>query len=167
MAFTTAAVLAGTSLALSAAGSYAQYKGEREQAKTATSVSEFNARLKENETIQSEMIASENVRRARAQNERTKSTQLSRIGASGVVANAGSPLEVIGYTAGQMELQVADMEFRNVIERDAGFAEADAIRYEGARTSKAARIASRGTIMSGVARLAGSGYGFYDEGAFN
>lgn len=163
MAFATA--LAVGSLAATGASTILQYKGQKEQARTAQSVAEFNAKLRENAAIQADMIGVENVRRLRTEHKRASAKQVVAIAKSGVTST-GSPLEQIVDAAGQMELAAQDVKYRADQERAAGFSEARSIRYEGASAAKGYKRAAFGTILSGAANFAGGAYKFHDEGAF-
>jgi hypothetical protein len=118
--------LAIGAMAASAVGTGVAIYGQRQQAKTAKAVGEYNARvdeqnataaaqaadynakLGENEAIQTELDNSESVRRKRLESARYASTQRARFAASGVT-DEGSPLLVMAETNKLLEMDAQEM----------------------------------------------------------
>lgn len=129
--------LAIASLAASAVGTGVSMYGQRQAAKTAASVgdynakisqmtgdynaavseqnakqvadtSEYNAKVLEAQALQGEMDSRENIRRKRLENARYQSTQRSRFAASGVT-DEGSPLIVMAETAALLEMDAQEV----------------------------------------------------------
>lgn len=214
--------LAIGSLATTAVGTGISIYGQRQAAKTAQSVGDYNARISEmageynasvaeqnaaqvaatsaynaklleNQALQTEMDARENVRRKRLENTRYLSTQRSRFAAAGVT-DEGSPLEAMAETAKLLEMDALEVNRQAQIraaqvragaaeerrqgtfqagqykqqagfERFYGAAGAAKSRYGGAAEASAYRVASVGTLLQGAGQIAGSAYTFRRQGA--
>lgn len=159
MAMTTTAVVAYMALAAAAAGTYVAYDAAQTQKATAKSVSEYNAKLQENQTIQGDMEARENSNRQRRMNRLTMSSQRAQLAKMGV-SETGSPLAVLAETAGLLEMQVQDEKRANEARRRAGFASAEMTRVEGRQLASAYNKQAQATLLSGAANMAGQ-YGNY------
>ena len=141
------------SLGLTAASGVMQYQAQRGMAKTAEATANYNAKLQENAAIQGEMESREEARRERARAEAFKSSQRAAIGASGATF-AGSPLEVLGETAGQIELGRLDASRAAELARRRGMNSAQMTRWEGGQLAKGYRKQAFGTLLSTGAGLA-------------
>ena len=80
------------------------------KSRTAKAAGKFNAAKLRNDAMQKEAIGRLNITRQRAVNERYLSTMRAKFAAAGVQLQ-GSPLAVLGSTAGQLETDIADMAF--------------------------------------------------------
>jgi len=157
--------LAVVSLLTTVASTAMQAKAQREQAKVAEQTAAYNSKLQENQAIQGDMEDREAIRRERAVNAKLKGEQRAAIGGSGVTA-VGSPLEVLGETAGLMELNIMDSARAAEARRRSGFAQASMTRWEGANLAEGYRKQATGTILSGIGQVASDAYGFKKSGAF-
>lgn len=158
-----AAVMAVGSLVATGVSTYMQYQGQREAARTAERVSDYNARLQENAAIQREMEAREQIRRSRLEGERFKGTQRVAI-AKGGITTEGSPLEIMGQTAGELEMRALDSYRVAEAEKRHGFAQAGMTRWEGSQQAKMFRRQSTGTLLSGFANMSSQAVGFGTAG---
>jgi hypothetical protein len=157
--------LAVVSLLSTVASVSMQAKAQRESARVAEKTAEYNAKSQENQAIQADMEDREAIRRERAVNATLKGEQRAAIGGSGVTA-VGSPLEVLGETAGLMELNIMDSARAAEARRRSGFANAAMTRWEGSNIASGYRKQATGTILSGIGQAASSAYGLYNAGAF-
>jgi hypothetical protein len=153
------AYLTAAALILAAVGTYVSYDASQTQKATAKSVSEYNAKLAENQTIQADLEARENSNRQRRQNRLAMSSQRARLAKMGV-SEAGSPLAVLAEQAGLMELQIQDQKRADEARRRAGFATAAQTRIEGQALASAYNKQGQATLLSGASNIAG-GYGRY------
>lgn len=167
MAFTTTAILSYAAIAATAVSTYQTYRSNKAMAREAEAAADYNARVKEAEAAQVDAESREQIRRDRAAARRFASSQRARYAASGVLTSLGSPLEVLAYDAGQMELQSLERARAAEAYRRRGKAEAVGIRMEGASAAKGYRRAATGSLLSGAARIAGGASGFYNQGAFS
>lgn len=99
----------------------------------------------------------ENIRRERASGKLFLGRQRARIASSGILASTGSPLEVLGRTAGQVEMRAQEMARVSVSEYGASFAKAAATRYEGRQAKRAGIIQGFGNLLSGGAQTLETG----------
>lgn len=155
----TAAIIAIVGALATAASTYVSYEGQQYNAAVAKNTADYNAKVQENQAIQSEMESREQLRRQQQANKRFRATQYAAIAKSGI-ALAGSPLEVLGDTAGQMELDNLDQQ-RLARQQQAQLRSgAQATLMEGAAQAKGYQLQGYGTILSGASSLA-SQYGSY------
>jgi len=159
-----ATALALTSLAVGAYGAYETSRGQRERAKTATNVAEYNAKLEEQAALQADMEGRENLRRSRRNNKAILSSQRAKIAASGVLLE-GSPLELLAHNAARLEQGALDQERQSRIATRNARGRAQSIRMGGAAEATGLRRASTATILGGTANLLGSGFNMYRSGA--
>jgi hypothetical protein len=156
-----------TSIALAAAvvGTGVAVYGQVQQAKTAKAVGAYNAKLAENQALQAEMDAAENTRRKRKENRRLLATQRSRLAKAGVM-EAGTPLEVMAETAGNLELETLDYA-RSIRMQASGLRAQGAMdRVMGSAQARAAYIGAGASLLSGASSVAGMSYEFQQSGAF-
>jgi len=164
MAFFTATTLAVASLATAAIGTGLAVYGQMQQAQTAKAAGAYNAKLAEQQALQTEMDSRESIKRRRAQNKRFLGSQRSAIAKSGVTIE-GSPLEVMAETAGILELDALDAS-RQARQRAAGLrAEGAMARFTGGRQATAAYIGAGSSLLSGAAGITGDAYQFHQSGA--
>lgn len=155
--YATATYLAIAAIAAAVGSTAVAYQGQQQQAKVAKSVSEYNAKIDETQAKQSAMDASENAHRERVRNASVLSTQRAAIAGSGIT-EAGSPLEVLAYSAGQLELQAQDEQRNARLAGENLQSQANETRLGGSAQENAFKTQSYGTILSGVSSVA-STYG--------
>lgn len=146
MGYFTAAILL-----LAAAGTAVTVYGQRQQAKTAKAMGEYNAKLAENQALQAEMDATETLRRRRTTNDRILATQASRYAKAGVVEE-GTPLAVLAETAGILEMENLDMSRQAGQKASYLRQEAMGSRALGANQSRAYNIQAGASLLSGVSQ---------------
>ena len=148
-----AAVILFAGAAISA---YGQYQAGQAQKAAAN----YNARVQEAQAIQQDMENRENIRRERKAGQGFLSSQRQKLGASGVVIQTGSPLEVLGRTAGEIELRAQDAARAGRSNLQYGLSQAQMTKWEGKQAATAATLGATGTILQG----AGQAYGMYKAG---
>jgi hypothetical protein len=155
--YATATYLAIAAIAAAVGSTYVAYEGQQQQAKTAKSVSEYNAKIQETQAQQDSMEAQENAHRLRVRNRGIMGNQRAALAASGIT-EAGSPLEVLAYSAGQLELQAQDEARAAESHRQSLVSGANQTLLGGKAQEQAFTTAGYGTILSGVSSVA-STYG--------
>ena len=150
---TGAMILMAVGTAVSA---YGQYQSGQAQKAAAN----YNARVQEAQAIQQDMENRENIRRERKAGQGFLSSQRQKLGASGVVIQTGSPLEVLGRTAGELELRAQDAARAGRSNLQYGLSQAKMTKWEGKQAATAATLGATGTILQG----AGQAYGMYKAG---
>ena len=156
--------LAVGSLLATGVGSYLNYRGAKEQQKTASNVSEYNAQLQEQEAMQIDMEARENLRRARRANKAFGSTQRAKVAASGVLMT-GSPLENISENLGRLEIDALDRDRMARVAAQRAQSGANLTRMEGSSVASGYGKQATGSLLAGASNILGSGFGFYRQGA--
>jgi hypothetical protein len=164
MAVATTTVLAGLAIAATAAGTYVSYQGYQDHKQTAKEVARYNNRLAENAALQNEMESREASKRRAREGRRLLASQRAAIGKSGI-AEAGSPLEVLGETAGMLQLEELDASRLAEQQRKELRARGAMGIYEGNQQAKAAGLAATGTILSGASNIASMGATMRYKGA--
>lgn len=145
-----AAVL-GVALAAAAIGAGIQVAGNIQQAKAAKASAEFNAKVAENEAVRVEQERSEDNRRLRIRNRRLQATQRV-LTAKGGVTEAGSPLEIMAETAGELELDVLDLNRARFAKVQQLKGVAEITRFEGRARATGFKLAAAGAGVAGVRR---------------
>jgi hypothetical protein len=161
-----AAGAAVTATAVGVIGAGLSVYGQMQQAETAKAMGKYNAKLAENQALQTEMDAHENIRRQRSQNERLLATQRSRFAKAGVVEE-GTPLELLAETAGTLELATLDYSRQQSQQATSLRAQGAADRAMGANQARAAYIGAGASLLSGIGSAAGGAYQLNQAGAFN
>lgn len=152
-------------LVVSAAGAYMSYDAAQEQAKATKATAAYNAKVQENEAIQADMEAREEIARTRRQNKRLLAEQRASVAGSGV-AMAGSPLEVLGDNAAMYELNALDQARAATAGVLQGKSAAKATRWQGDMEAKGIRRSANAQLVSDTGRLAGQYYNYSQAGAF-
>lgn len=143
------------SILATAAQTYVSYQGQQYNMAVAKDTAQYNSKVQENAAIQADMDARENIARERAKNRRFMSSQRAAIAKSGIT-EAGSPLEVLGETAGELELSAQDAARAAAQRRALGLSQSANTLVEGEAQAKGYDLASTGTLISGVAQAANS-----------
>ena len=154
------ASLAVAALVVSAVGAGVSYYGSQQQAKATERVAKYNAKVQENEAIQQDMEMREQISRTRRENKRLLASQRAGVAASGIEMT-GSPLEVLGANAANLELRAQDMARQSTLGVMRGQTQAKATIWEGKQTAKGIRTQAAGTLLSDAGRIAGSAYSAY------
>jgi hypothetical protein len=140
---TGALILMAVGTAVSA---YGQYQSGQAQKAAAN----YNARVQEAQAIQQDMENRENIRRERKAGQGLLSSQRQKLGASGVVIQTGSPLEVLGRTAGELELRAQDAARAGRSNLQYGLSQAQMTKWEGKQAATAATLGAAGTLLQGT-----------------
>jgi hypothetical protein len=164
MAFVTAAGLAYASLATTVISTGVAVYGQMQQAKAAEETAEFNAKIAENEANLKQQRGLENIRRQRAQNRRYLSRQRALISGRGI-ALEGTALEVLGQSAGKLEVGIQDAFADVQIGVNRSLSEAESQRFQGYQASKASMINAGSSLLSGVGTLGANAFTFKEKGA--
>lgn len=179
MAVTTATVLGIAAMGTAAVGTGMAYYGQKQQAKTAGAVGEYNARtgeynakLAEASALQVELDGRENIRRKRVENQRFQSTQRSRFAKAGVTEE-GTPLEVMSETASFLEMDALEINRQAQIRAAQLRAQGQQHqvgsmfdRAAGQAEASAHRMGATMTLLNGASNMAGTAYGLKKSGAF-
>lgn len=151
------AALAVAALVVSAVGAGVSYYGSQQQAKATERVAEYNAKVQENAAIQQDMEMREQISRTRRENKRLLASQRAGVAASGIELT-GSPLEVLGANAANLELQAQDMARQATLGVMQGQAQSRATIWEGKQQAAGIRMGAAGTLLSDAGRIGGSTY---------
>lgn len=151
------AALAVAALVVSTVGAGVSYYGSQQQAKATERVAEYNAKVQENAAIQQDMEMREQISRTRRENKRLLASQRAGVAASGIELT-GSPLEVLGANAANLELQAQDMARQATLGVMQGQAQSRATIWEGKQQAAGIRTGAAGTLLSDAGRIGGSTY---------
>lgn len=145
-----------TAVAISVVATSVSVYGQVQQAQQAKAIGKYNAKMAEAQAKQTEMDAAENIRRKRKENARILATQRSKYAKAGVM-EAGTPLELMAETAGNLELDVLDYNRQQRIN-------AQNLRQQGAmdlamgkNAAQAGYINAGATLLQGAGQAAGMG----------
>ena len=152
--------IAIASLALAGVGTGLAVYGQVKQAETAKKMGEYNAKLAENQALQTEMDSREQLRRTAIGNKRIMATQRVSYAKAGV-DTAGTPLAVMAETAGNLKLSSLDYMKKTGQDVTALHGQAGASRALGAQQAQAAYIGAGASLLSGASSMASMGYGMH------
>ena len=145
------------SLVVMAAGAGVSYYGSQQQAKATEKTAKYNAKVQENAAIQEDMEMREQIARNRSENKRLLASQRAGTAASGIELT-GSPLEVLGANAANLELKNQDMGRAASLRLMQGQAQAKATVWEGNMTAAGIRTQAAGTLLSDAGKIGMSAY---------
>lgn len=142
-------------------------------ARSTMAAADYNYLLSENQAQLADMTGRENIRRMRFEGKKTLSTQQARFAKAGVVAETGTPLEVMAETAGLIELNVLDEKRKadaeatytrtqGAMNRYLAYKDAEATRFFGAqdawRTRYEGAMSAYATRKEGAEQAWSTGY---------
>ena len=145
---TGAMILMAVGTAVSA---YGQYQSGQAQKAAAN----YNARVQEAQAIKQDMENRENIRRERKAGQGLLSSQRQKLGASGVAIQTGSPLEILGRTAGELELRAQDAARAGRSNLQYGLSQSQMTKWEGKQAATAATLGASGTLLQGTGQAIG------------
>jgi hypothetical protein len=156
--------LATVAVGTTVVGTGVSVYGQMQQAKTAKKMGEYNAKLAENQALQTEMDSREQLRRSSIGNKRIMATQRVSYAKAGV-DTAGTPLAIMAESAGNLKLANLDYS-RQVDQKVTGlYGQAGADRALGAQQARAAYIGAGASLLQGTASVASMGYGLQRDAA--
>ena len=145
---------------LMAAGTAVSAYGQYQSGQAQKAAANYNARVQEAQAIQQDMENRENIRRERKAGQGLLSSQRQKLGASGVAIQTGSPLEILGRTAGELELRAQDAARAGRSNLQYGLSQAQMTKWEGKQAATAATLGASGTLLQGT----GQAIGMYKAG---
>lgn len=158
------AVLAMASLATTAASTGLSFYGQRQQAKSARYTAEYNAKVVENEARNRQLEAAESQKRMRQQGRRQMADLRNNLAYTGVLTTTGTAVDTLAEHAANLDVMVKDAARESRIHTDSLYEKAAMIRWESRQRQQAAKLASYGTIFSGVSQMATSANDFFHKG---
>ena len=145
-------------LSVAAVGAGVSYYGAQQQASATEKTAKYNAKVQENAAIQEDMEMREQIARSRSENKRLLASQRAGTAASGIELT-GSPLEILGANAANLELKNQDMGRAASLRLMQGQAQAKATVWEGNMTAAGIRTQAAGTLLSDAGKIGMSAYG--------
>lgn len=154
-------VIAGLSIAASAAGSVISYQ----QAQTATKQGELNSKAQVEainaESARKAQEQSENQKRLAIQGKRERASQLADIVGTGLMPNTGTPLALMADTIQAQSQRMGDYSTGAGLERSRLASQGISILAEGRSSAAQQRGQAGAALISGLAGTASSAYGTY------
>lgn len=147
-------VATAVSVVATIASAAVSVSAQQQAASTTRKVAEFKAKTAENEALRVDMETREQMRRTREENKKLLARQRAKYAASGVTTE-GTPLEVMGETAGILELGLLDQARASRNEQQRLITQAGVNRFEGRQAQIAANYQTGGTLLSTTASVAG------------
>lgn len=146
-----------TAIAITVVGTGVSVYGQVQQAQTAKAMGQYNAKLAEQQALQTEMDAAENIRRKRRENKRLLATQRSRYAAAGVLEE-GTPLELLAESAGNLEMETLDYDRQQRMAAAGLRAQGAADLALGSNQARGAYIGAGASLLQGGAAAASMGF---------
>jgi hypothetical protein len=164
MAAISGSLLAAASLASTVISTGVAVYGQVQQAKAAEDAAEFNAKLAQNEAVLSHQRGIENIRRQRTRNRRYLSRQRALVAGKGI-SMEGTALQVLGKSAGNLELGIQDAFTDTNIAVNKSISEAKSHKFQGQQAKTASLTSAGGSLLSGAASFGSDAFTFKDTGA--
>ena len=136
--------------------------GQSQQAKAANQAADYNNALAQREAANLEAETAQGISRERINQKAALADLQNSMAGSGVQTTTGTPLSVVGETAGRFEVGIADAARSASIHAASLRAKGAMGLWEGAQTGAAAKI---NMFSSGIAGL-GSAATKYNEGQY-
>lgn len=155
--------LALGSLITTAIGTGVGIYGSVQQGKAAQDKADYDAQVKRNQAEMLRKDATQNRMRMREDNQRRLARLRATYARSGIMSDAGTPLDVYSATASKLELRIAD--YSSNIQRKAAALEqgADLDEWSGGNLRTAGNINALSTGLSGASSFGGDAFNFYDK----
>jgi hypothetical protein len=129
--------------------------GQNEQAKAAEQAAAYNNQLALNEAKNRERETTQGIIRTRQNNAAGLSELRARLASSGVQTGTGTPLTVIGETAGRLELGIADSARAASMQAASLRAQGKMGLWEAEQNSRASRLSMAATGIQGLSAAFG------------
>lgn len=142
-----------------AVGTGLDYIGQRNQAKAARAMGQYNARLAEQNAQNAEAEGAEAAHRQRIEKRRALADINAQTAASGAVME-GTPLTVLGETGKMFDVDIADMTRRAQIQAQQLRNEGALALWQGNEQSRGLKLGSIGTLFDGVGSLGQQAIGY-------
>ena len=139
-----------------------QLYGMNQQAKAQAAAARYNAGLAEREAANTEAQTTEAIRRKRMNNRAAMAELGNRIAGSGLQGTTGTPLNLLGETAGRMELEIGDAARVAAMQAASMRAQGKMGLWEADVRQQATKTAMIGTAIGGLT----SAFGKYQEGSY-
>ena len=140
--------------AAAAAGAGVAAYGQYQQGKAQERLLNYNARVRDEEAATQERDAKIRADQLRLANKKLMAKARTVQGTQGVLM-AGSPLDVLADTAGQLEMSVQEVRRGGTIEGARLRREAIFDRMQGRAARRGANYAAAGTLLTGAGQAAG------------
>lgn len=144
------------SVAAAAVGTGMSMYGQQQQARAGAAAADYNNDLAKTEARNKELEAAEAIRRERASNRARLSEIRARLSASGTLTTEGTPLALLGESAGRFELGIQDAARASRMQVDSLRAQGRMGLWEADQMSSAAGIGILGTGLAGLGNAAGN-----------
>lgn len=133
--------------------------GQAQQAKAQEAAAEYNNQLAQAEARNTEVESIEAIKRQRANNRSGMAEIRARLASSGLQADTGTPLSIVGEAAGRMEIDIADAARRAAMQAASLRAQGKMGLWEAEQASSASRLNMLATGIQGAT----SAFGMYQE----
>ena len=151
----TGTVLAYASIAASLAGAGISAYSAHQQGKAQEKMNLYNAQVAKDAARNEEAVSRENVKRQREMNRRKLASIRGNMAKSGVNLGTGSALDVIGQSAGELEMAALDLFREHDARQRQLTAQAGMSVWQGSQAMEAAKMSAIGTLIGGVGQAAG------------
>ena len=152
MAYATSTYLAIAAIAAAGVSAYGSYQSGQTQ----KAMSDYNAKLAENEAIAKEQAATAEAQRMRTEKEKVLARQRAAYAKSGAVITEGTPLLTMAEQAGLMELDIMNMQRTGAMSAQASKSQAALDRFSGQSAATAANWQAGSTLLSSAGSIGSS-----------
>lgn len=150
--------LAVVSFAAAAASAYAQY----EQAEYQADVARYNRKVATQQADLARQNAAVEAEQIRERGKRIQAANRASVGASGVVGDVGSPLQVMMDNAAEIEYEALLAKAGGQQRAGAYESEARLLRWQTGKIRQTGRVGAGTTLLAGAIQAGGYGYQAYN-----
>ena len=153
-------------LALAAVGTGTAVYSGVQQSRAAKEMGKYNEKVAQNEALARRQAAEESMRRKRETNRRIIANQQAKMAKAGIISSEGTPLAVLGETAGALELEALDIMYETEVAAQRSISAGQAARFQGDQASKSALIGAGSSLLTGAGNMASTYVNLKDKGYF-
>ncbi len=127
--------------------------GQQQAAKSQEYAAKYNNKLAENEARNRELESAESQKRMRQQNRREMATLRNNLSGNGTLTTTGTSLNMLGESAGFMDLAIRDAARTSQMEAASIRARGRMGLWEAEQAKRAANISSAGEAFKGISSV--------------
>ena len=148
--------MAAIAAASSAAATGVSMYGQHQQAKGVKYAAKYNNKVAENEASNRQSEAREQGKRAQIRKRKKLAEIRNSLAGQGTLISSGTPLDILGESSANMQLQIADASRTANMQANSLRAKGQMGLWEAAQFSRASKIKMVGTGLEGISKLASS-----------
>lgn len=152
------------STAATAVGTGVSIYGQQQAAEAQEDAADYNNKLAENEALNEELVAAENIKRARVEKRREMARLRTSLVSTGTLTTSGTPLAILGESSANLELGIADAARASAMQAASFRSQGKMGLWEAGQARRAANLNSVATGIKGASSAASAYSGYKYNG---